>query len=112
MNDNLIPKMFDSNDTPYDRYLVAILDGKKIVAISSYFYFYEDAVEEYEVLLEVNGVENTLFILNEVGEILSKSFKESFDVRKKFGSLPIPEDRKWDIRDFCFPAVLFPEKGA
>ena len=107
------PEMSDVNNTPYDRYIIFVLDeNSEILFHTSYFYFTEDAYDEYDVLINTFGVENLLFVLNEKDEVLRDSYDISFDVREQFGILPIPSDRKWDVRDGAFPAVLFTEKGA
>lgn len=109
---NIRPEMDDINDTPFDRYVVAITDGINLTAYSSYFYFVEDSCEEYEALAEQFGEECVVMILNEPGQMFVRSVDQTLSDRKNYGVLPLPADRKWDLRDGCFPAVLFPEKGA
>lgn len=108
----LVPCAMDQNDTPFDRYVCCIMDGSEVAVGDKYFYFTEDAYNVYESLLECVGLENVVLVLNQPGEYLAQSIAQSISDKLEYGVLPIPEDRKWDIRDGCFPAVLFPEKGA
>ena len=108
----VIPEMSDVNDTPFDRYVVATTDGINLTGLSSYLYFMEDACTEYETLLQEFPNDIIIMILNETGKMFVNSVDKALFDRKNYGVMPLPDDRKWDIRDGCFPAVMFPEKGA
>lgn len=114
------PSLSDVNDTPYDRYVIYVSDclvGDSDTqwgfdGFTPYFYFIEDAYNEYEMLLNHYGANKVIFVVQEVGQRLSNALDDFIAINNKSGALPIPVDRKWDVRDGCFPAVLFPEKGA
>ena len=106
------PELSDLNDTPFDRYVVCVTNNIGIFLLSSYFYFAEDAYEEYDILKNNFLPGTVMIVLNEPGKLFGDNFQQCLDDETELGPLPIPEDRKWDIRDGCFPAVLFDEKGA
>ena len=106
------PNVTDKNETSFDRYICCTLAGVDVTVGDKYFYFTEDACNVYESLLECVGLENVVLVLNQPGEYLYRSIAQAISDKLEYGVPPIPEDRKWDVRDGCFPAVMFPEKGA
>jgi hypothetical protein len=112
------PEMSDVNNTPYDRYIIFVVDSGEtsdILFHTSYFYFMKDAYDEYDVLINTFGQDNLVFVINETSETLQQSYDIAVGIREQFGPMPspkAPEVRTWDIRDGAFPYVLFDEKGA